>query len=309
LVVLRRETCEIEPPDLVAVTMTAELSDVYASKKEGVNHILKAVEEAHVGTPTLVLASDGSLLTVSDARLRPLEVAAANWFATGWLASRFLKTCLVVDVGSTTTSVIPIVDGQVAVKGRTDLEKLGCGELIYTGALRTNVAAILKRAHLRGAELRVSSELFALSADIHLVLGNIPEEEYTTETADGRGRSVQDARARLARVVCADSEMLSHEEVEELAREAYHAQLQEICSGLEQVCLDQGLSKKNTPILVAGLGRAFLAERATRLCGFTTILDLGHVTGLPCAAKFAPTVGLSLMALTHTSMRELRWIQ
>ena len=306
---LREKACELEPVDFVAATMTAELSDVYASKKEGVNHILRCVEETHVGLPILVLCSDGSLQPISDARLRPMDVAAANWFATGWLASRFLKTCVAIDVGSTTTSIIPVVSGRVANRGKTDLEKLSNGELVYTGALRTNVAAILKRASLQGREFRVSSELFALSADVHLLLGNISEQDYTTETADGRSRSVRDACARLARVVCADDEMLTREEIYELARQTYDAQLQDICCGLEQVISDGGLSKETTPVVATGLGRTFLAERAAHLSGFKTILDLGGVTGLGSSAKFAPAVGLSLMALTHTSGRELKWTQ
>ncbi|MEM2904912.1 MAG: hydantoinase/oxoprolinase family protein [Candidatus Bathyarchaeia archaeon] len=306
---LRLEVAGQEPLDSVAVTMTAELSDVYFRKREGVNHVLDCVERVHARTLILVLAYDGSLRTVSEARLKPLEVAAANWPATGWLASRFVKTCVVVDVGSTTTSIIPVVDGRVAARGRTDFEKLSCGELIYTGALRTNLAAILRRAHLRGQEARLSSELFALSADIHLALGNISEQDYTTETADGRGRSLHEALARLARLVCADDEMLTSEEIEGLAQEAYEAQLEEIRSGLEQVARDQGFSKETTPVVVAGLGRSFLAERAACLSGFRTILDLDELIGLAGAAKLAPAVGLSLMALTRLTGTELRWMR
>jgi len=304
---LCEKACEAASVDFVATTMTAELSDAYATKREGVNHILNCVEETHDGIPILVLCSDGSLQPISVARLRPMDVAAANWFATGWLASRFLKTCVAIDVGSTTTSMIPVVSGRVANHGKTDLEKLSSGELVYTGALRTNVAAILRRASLQGREFRVSSELFALSADVHLLLGNISEQDYTTETADGRSRSVRDCCARLARVVCADDEMLTREEIYELARQAYDAQLREICGGLEQVISDGGLSKENTPIVATGLGRKFLAERAAHLSGFKTVLDLGGMTGLGSSTKLAPAVGLSLMALTNTSGSELKW--
>jgi len=307
LLQLRAEVAGEEPIDLAAVAITAELSDVYATKREGINHVLNCIEAAHAGRPVLVLGVDGSPRTVSEARSKPLEVAAANWPATGWLASRFLKTCLVVDVGSTTTSIIPVVNGRLAARGRTDLEKLSCGELVYTGALRTNLAAVLRRAHVHCQETRVSSEFFALSADAHLVLGHIPEHDYTTETADGRGRSVLEARARLARLVCADHEMLTEEEITELAEEAYEAQLQEIRGGLEQVARDQGLSRESTPIVVAGIGRSFLAEEAARLAGFEAIIDLEDLTGLPGAARLAPAVGLSLMALSRVMGTELRW--
>ena len=104
---------------------------------------------------------------------------------------------MVVDVGSTSASIIPIVNGQVAAKGKTDLDKLICGELVYTGSLRTNVAAIVHSVPVKGGIAGVASELFALSGDVHLVLGNITEKQYTCETADGRGKSLPEALARL----------------------------------------------------------------------------------------------------------------
>ena len=53
------------------------------------------------------------------------------------------------------------------------------GELVYTGALRTDLSAILHEVDLDGVTCRVSSEYFATSADVHLVLGHITEDQYT----------------------------------------------------------------------------------------------------------------------------------
>ncbi|MFQ6095917.1 MAG: hydantoinase/oxoprolinase family protein, partial [Candidatus Bathyarchaeia archaeon] len=204
---LREETVASTKLDGVGVTMTAELSDVYQTKREGVNHILDCVENVFVDVPIFVLDVDANLRSVQEARIEPLRVAAANWVATGWMVSQIVKDCIVIDVGSTTTSIIPVIDGRVAAIGKTDLEKLMNGELVYTGSLRTNVAAIVDSIPIRGGVARVSSELFAQSGDVHLILGNIREEEYTVETADGRGKTRLEAMARLARVVCADIEM------------------------------------------------------------------------------------------------------
>jgi len=121
--------------DGVGVTMTAELSDVYWNKREGVNHILDCVTEIFADVPIFVLSVDAKLISVMDTRKEPLKVAAANWAATtGWMVSQVIGDCLVVDVGSTTTSIIPIVNGRIIAEGRTDLEKLLNGELVYTGA-------------------------------------------------------------------------------------------------------------------------------------------------------------------------------
>ena len=66
---------------------------------------------------------------------------------------------LLIDVGSTTADVVPIVAGRVAATGRNDLERLQAGELVYTGVLRTNLAAIARacRSAAAGARCRRST--------------------------------------------------------------------------------------------------------------------------------------------------------
>jgi probable H4MPT-linked C1 transfer pathway protein len=254
--------------------MTAELSDAYQTKREGVEHVLACAEEAFAGLPVFVLDVDATLRSVDAARAEPLKVAAANWAATGWLVAQLVKTCVVVDVGSTSTSIIPIVDGCVSAAGKTDLEKLMVGELVYTGSLRTNIAAIVDSVPLRGRKARVSSELFAQSGDVHLVLGNISEEAYTTETADGRGKTRGEALARLARVVCADTEMLDEKEIEEIARYVYGRQVGQVVDGLKQVYSRvKSLVGAAVPVVVTGLGETFLAGAAARRIGVGAVFE------------------------------------
>ena len=154
----------------VAVTMTAELSDVFRTKREGVHFVLDAVE-AVSRAPVRVFTTAGELVDAATARARPLDAAASNWVATALLVGRFVPDALLVDVGSTTTDVIPVVGGRVAAVGRTDPERLLAGELVYTGVVRTNVAAIVRSVPLRGGQCPVASELFAVSGDVHVLLG------------------------------------------------------------------------------------------------------------------------------------------
>ena len=308
--VLRRLSEEAVSPvrvDGVGITMTAELSDAYQTKREGVNHILDCVEEVYGGTRIYVLDVDANLIEVEEARKEPMRVAAANWAATGWMVSQVLKNCVVVDVGSTTTSIIPIIDGRVAAAGKTDLEKLMNGELVYTGSIRTNVASIVSSIPIRGRLARVSSELFAQSGDVHLILGNITEEEYTVDTADGRGKTFLEAAARLARVVCADIEMLTEEEIVGIAEYVYERQLQQIIDGLRDVYRRvEPRSREDLPIVVTGLGRKFLAEKAARKAGFRKIIDLGELLGAG-AALVSPSVGVALRVASEMEGEIVRW--
>jgi (4-(4-[2-(gamma-L-glutamylamino)ethyl]phenoxymethyl)furan-2-yl)methanamine synthase len=294
LLKLKHQLCECKL-DSIGVTMTAELSDAYQTKREGVNHILGCFMQAFADVPINVLNTEGKLEPIEVAPHEPLGVAAANWAATGWLVAHQLKNCVVVDVGSTSTSIIPIVEGQVVARGKTDLDKLLCGELVYTGSLRTNVATIVQSIPIRDGVAGVSSELFALSADVHLILGNIAVEDYTCETADGRGKTLAEAGARLARVVCADTEMLTQQEIINMAKFICDRQIRQIIEGLTKVySYTKSLVSIEVPLVVTGLGKNFLAAKAAKKMGVDAIVDLG--TLLPKEAVLAtPAFGVAQM--------------
>lgn len=294
--------------DAVGVTMTAELSDAYQTKRVGVNHILCCVQKAYPNTATYVLNSDAQLISMHEAENDHLSVSSANWAATGWLLGQYLKDGVIVDVGSTSTSIIPIVNGKLAVKGKTDLDKLLCGELVYTGSLRTNIAAIVQSVPIRGGVAGVSSELFATSGDVHIVLGHISASDFTAETADGRGKTTQEAMARLSRVICADTEMLTTQEINDLARYVYNQQIKQIINGLSRVYKNtRALTDGKLPVVVTGLGKDFLARKAAESIGADSVVDLDQV--LPAEAVLAtPAVGVACMTANKASKEPKKWL-
>jgi hypothetical protein len=293
--------------DGLGVTMTAELSDAYQTKREGVRRILAGVKEAFLDVPIYVLNIDTKLEPVSTAEKLPLGVAAANWAATGWLVAQRVKDCVVVDVGSTSASIIPVSAGQVAAKGKTDLDKLLCGELVYTGSLRTNVAAIVQSIPVKGAVAGVASELFALSADVHLILGNINEKQYTCETADGRGKSVAEALARLARVVCADTEMLTKQEITKMAQYIYSKQVSQVAEGLAKVYkYTKDRAHSEVPVVVTGLGKDFIARKAAEKINAETIIDLESFMQVD-AALATPAFAVALLTANKLEGDTIEW--
>ena len=294
--------------DGLGVTMTAELSDAYTTKREGVHHILACVRQAFSNVPIYVLNTEAKLDPLDAAEQEPLGVAAANWAATGWLVAQRVKDCVVVDVGSTSASIIPIVDGQVAAKGKTDLDKLMCGELVYTGSLRTNVAAIVHSVPLKDGVAVVASELFALSGDVHLALGNITERDYTCETADGRGKTLPEALARLARIVCADTEMLTQQEIVNIAKYIYEKQVMQVAEGLTKVySYTKALTSSKVPVVVTSLGKDFIARKAAEKIGVDAIVDLGALMQND-AVLATPAFGVALMTASELEGEIIKWM-
>ncbi len=304
-----RQTIPDLEPKCVGLTMTAELSDAYQTKREGVNHVLECASRAFAGLELLVLDVNGNLRTLESARSEPLMVAAANWAATGWMASQLFQYCVAVDVGSTSTSIIPVENGKVAANGKNDLKKLVNGELVYTGSLRTNVAATVSSLPVRGGTARVSSEFFAQSGDVHRVLGHITETEYTVETPDGRGKTREECLARLARVVCADTEMLSEPEIMQIARHVYKQQIEQIAEALTQVYSRlKPKAKQTVPTVVTGLGRDFLARKAAEKAGVAKTIDFGDL--YPGGAALAsPAAGVAYMTASKLEGEKLKWMQ
>jgi hypothetical protein len=260
------------PVEAVAITMTAELSDAFRTKREGVAFVLDAAEDALGDRPLRVLTTTGELVSMGTARTRPWDVAAANWVATALAVADGHPDALLIDVGSTTADVVPIAAGRVAATGHNDLERLVAGELVYTGVLRTNLAAIAPRVPVRGGWCPVASEYFAISADVHLVLGHLAPAAYDCPTPDGRPATVEFARERIARLVCADVDQLDAEEVDAIAAFLHGEQLRQIEDAARRL---QRALPPEAPVVAVGSGAFLAREVAARL-------------GRPVAENLAP---------------------
>jgi probable H4MPT-linked C1 transfer pathway protein len=276
-------------PAPVALTTTAELVDVFPSKREGVLYVLEAARHALPGRRLQIMTTDGELIGLDEARAAPLRCAAANWMATALLLARSLPNAILVDCGGTTTDLIPVSGGKVAAVGRTDLERLLHGELVYTGALRTNIAAVVHRVPISGRPCPVSSELFAISADAHLLRGSLTPQQCRCTFPDNRGASLPEARSRLARVICADPEQLADGDLEAVAAAVEDAQIASIARALRRVAarVPNGAS-----VAVVGVG-AFLARAAAERCGLPIHLGTSPLCG--DGGEVAPAVALSVL--------------
>jgi probable H4MPT-linked C1 transfer pathway protein len=239
--------------DRLAVTMTGELCDCYPTRRAGVLAILDAVEAAASGAPVRVWSLDCKLLDLEAARARPMTVAAANWLAlAAFLGGHAPEgSALVLDIGSTTTDVVPLLDGKPVPQSSTDIERLRCGELVYTGVGRTPLMTLMRGD---GA-----AELFATTADLYRVLEMVPEDPNDCDTADGRPATRENSHARLARMICGDLETTTVEERCRWANVCLARHVHAVRSAVERVA--QRLPQPLRTVFVSGSGE-FLAMMA-----------------------------------------------
>lgn len=243
------------------VVMTAELSDVFRSKEEGVKFIANACKK--VFDEVFFLDLNGNL---SDAVYDPRQFAASNWIAsTSFLLKEGYRDFLFVDIGSTTADIIPVTDKIEAAK--TDFERLKRGEMIYFGILRTPVFYVLKE--FESAPL--CPEFFAITADVFITTGDIAEDDYTCETPDGKGRDKISCMRRLARTICCDLEELGVDKVTQLAFEAKKSMKEWLKIAISKKLEEYGVKR----VFGCGIGE-FLIREVCRDAGirFSGISDM-----------------------------------
>jgi probable H4MPT-linked C1 transfer pathway protein len=283
---------------LHAVTMTGELADTFSSRAEGVGKLAALAARELAPAEVLLYAGRAGFIAPQDAPRHIEDIASANWFATAALAARVVRTALCVDVGSTTTDLVPVVDGTVAARGYTDAERLATGELVYTGLVRSFVMAVAARAPFAGRWSPLINENFATMADVHRILGHLPDGVDQMATADGREKTVEASRARLARMVGCDAGDAGETAWRMLAQWFAERQIRTIMDGAMLV-LSSAAMPADAPVLGAGIGDLLVQEVARRLgrrhLSFDTVLDVvPHVRAR--ASHCAPAAALAVLA-------------
>ncbi|MFX1497541.1 MAG: hydantoinase/oxoprolinase family protein [Promethearchaeota archaeon] len=268
--------------DFISITITAELSDAFQTKREGIEIILDKLGEVFNKEKMVFINSDAKFITTDNAKKYYLMIAGSNWASTALFLGNFVKNCILIDAGSTTIDLIPILNSQPICLGKTDIDRIINHELIYTGGLRATIPSITHFVPYNGKNVRISFEKFALISDIHRILNNISEDEYITDTADNRSKTIDNCYARLSRMICMDPELISKEELNKIAQFVYEKQLDIVASEIS-LFMESLTSRlptfKNDPLFViTGLAADFLIKKTLIKLGFNKIKYLDNVT-------------------------------
>lgn len=291
---IRTAISEAPPCDHLAITMTGELADCFASKADGVRFILQAVYEGSDHRHCRVYLVDGRMVSPQVAVTVPHLAAASNWHALACLAGRYAPQghALLVDVGSTTCDLVPLREGQPDARGTSDTMRLITGELLYTGVERSPVCAVLATTTYRGQSCPIVHELFATMRDVYLVLGLLPEVPGDHHTADGKPATVAAAQLRLARMIAADGSTFDEQDARRLAEDAAQAQTDLLSRALQRMAAEHAPLAQ---VVLCGHGE-FLARRALAAClPAVPVLSLSEVLG-PLVARCGPAHALAVLA-------------
>jgi probable H4MPT-linked C1 transfer pathway protein len=280
--------------DRHVITMTGELCDAFPTRREGVAG-LAAIAANHLApSAPSIYAGRAGFVDLGEVGSHAPDIASANWHASAALVALKLRDALFIDIGSTTADLIPIVAGQVASVGYSDAERLASGELVYTGMTRSFVMSMASRAPFRGAWTPLMNEYFASSADVHRILDDLPDGADKMATADGREKTVEASRARLARMIGRETDEGDVSEWNGLAAWFAEAQIRHIADAAS-LRLSRNDVAIAAPVIAAGVGEGLAAEVARRLrrscVGFSALISAPAE-----ASHCAPAVAVALLA-------------
>ena len=246
-----------------AVTMTGEMVDFFPNRTEGVTRLVAAITERLAGQTVRFYAGGRGFLDAADALRDPGAVASANWVASAALVAARQPAALLMDVGSTTTDLIPVTNGQVRALGKDDAGRLVTGELVYTGVVRTPVMALAERAPFGGEWVPLMAEFFATTADLYRLLGRLPEGADQHPAADGGEKTVEASARRLARMLGRDFDHPMLGACRRLAAWLAEVQLRRIEDACNRLW-SRELLPDDAPLLAAGVGRFLVHDLAAR---------------------------------------------
>ena len=280
------------------LTMTGELVDLFENRQAGVEQLAAAMGRAFPEADLRVYAGAEGFRPIAEASRHWSTVASANWHGSAAFAASCRRQGLFVDVGSTTTDLVPFRDGRVENLGYGDAERLASDELVYTGVTRTPVMAIAERVPFAGVNQRVMAEYFATVADVHRLTGELPDDADQHATADGRGKSDEESARRLGRMLGRDADPLDIGPWRQLAWHLSARQSDMLGEAADRI-LSRGLLPQDAPVIGAGVGRFLarrLAERVRRPYVDFRELVAGEAQATEWAARCAPAAAVAVLA-------------
>lgn len=247
---------------LHAATMTAEMTDLFEHREQGVVALATRLRQA-LGEGLRLFAGAKGWIAPGFAADHWRAIASANWQATAALLASRLQQAILVDIGSTTTDLIPVGGGRVLAEP-TDATRLASGALVYVGVVRTPLCALGPRVRFRGRNCNIMNELFATTADVFRLTGELRPEHDQYPSADGAGKDGDATHQRLARMIGLDARDATPREWQRFALTWRRAMTNEIARNLERVCKAADIPA-DAPIVGAGCGLFLAGALAKRM--------------------------------------------
>lgn len=261
----------------------------YPSFRAALHHTARLIS-ALFGSQASLLGADGVLYSSTQAQevegSRVLRFAATKFWGSAYLASKLIDRGLSVDVGTTSTDTIAILDGAIEPYAAHDpdhfnLQRLQTQRLMWYGMTATPLDYAARHAAAGGRSYYLYPRMGSTEC-LTRILTLIPSELAERHAYFNRYPSRSEALFELAQAFGLDRELLSDEDLTELAGNLHRQLIARVADGIAQVIAQARLgSAAHLQAAVMGLGKDALARPALLACGVPAerIVDVEGILG------------------------------
>ena len=278
------------PEDFALVVVSTSHFFSYPTFEAAHLHTLELLERLFPAEVLRILGADGRLYTLDEARAltgsQVVRFAATKFWGSAYLASKLITRGLSIDTGTTSTDIIPIVDGApdpeaVRDPDRYNLDRLKTRRFSWYGMTATPLDYLAHEAEAAG-EIWPLYPRVAKTEVLTALLDLAPRDLTTAHAYDGKFPSVEVARFQLAQACGLDVSLIGDATLEAIARDLYRRMVERLAANVRQVAAHAGLGPLDQlQGAVMGLGRSSAARDALLQAGLRPerLVDVEEVLG------------------------------
>ncbi|GAJ02430.1 unnamed protein product, partial [marine sediment metagenome] len=89
-----RNSITLKKVDYISITITAELSDAFQTKREGISTILDALEQVFDTEKMFFINNNSKFINFSQTKKQYTSIAAANWASSSLFLGKYVSKCI-----------------------------------------------------------------------------------------------------------------------------------------------------------------------------------------------------------------------
>jgi len=274
----------ISKPEYIVLSQTiAGSRKHYQSYKEGIKSIIALFNNIYSERKTYFVVDDYKLLCTQDIDsncIEPKELTSTNWVGAAYLFVKYFRcisTGMIIDCGTTSTDIIPIIDGKIkTLSSRKDpiYYRFATGEFLWSGLLYTPISSICNKILFDGKMLPIKPNSSVTTSDIYLVLDMISKKDFSIPikendfvyTHGDHEPSYENSIYKLSNLIGLDLEILTEKDVLSIAQYIYEKHVAQIRLSICKVKkkIEDKFRMKLDTVVLAGMGNKTIIKEATR---------------------------------------------
>ncbi|MHA2358008.1 MAG: hypothetical protein ACXABK_04485 [Candidatus Heimdallarchaeaceae archaeon] len=273
-------------------------SSFFSSPKETVEYIIDSVTKFILPTNILVYTIDGNFITPEAALRVPHKIVSTGWRALGegvWALVK--KDALVIHFSSSDTSFIPIREGMILSRSKSDYDRIRNNEILFYGLLETNAAFIQPSFEYGDNIYNLPFEPHALTADVFLITEDLHVSDYIIDTPDKKAKFKEDSLNRLKNMLRITDENFDEFELVKIAHLLKTRLLEEINQNIRRKLFENSLER----IILTGVGSNVLYQYLKNKDEYD---ELFKATDIIKTAEINPTFCIAYIYASKKMMKD-----